>query len=96
MIVGIDEAGRGPLVGNVVACALFLPALPPFSVLSRLPTQGGASPSHRAVRRVTPRADSIVLLSAEGKPSLVSAMRSWMMSRTLSMADSVDGSQALA
>jgi len=30
MIVGIDEAGRGPLVGNVVACALFLPQNPPF------------------------------------------------------------------
>jgi ribonuclease HII len=30
MIVGIDEAGRGPLVGNVVACALYLPTKPPF------------------------------------------------------------------
>lgn len=30
MIVGIDEAGRGPLAGNVVACALFLPLDPPF------------------------------------------------------------------
>ena len=30
MIVGIDEAGRGPLAGNVVACALFLPQPPPF------------------------------------------------------------------
>lgn len=30
MIVGIDEAGRGPLAGNVVACALFLPLNPPF------------------------------------------------------------------
>jgi len=30
MIVGIDEAGRGPLVGNVVACACFLPNQPPF------------------------------------------------------------------
>jgi ribonuclease HII len=30
MIVGIDEAGRGPLAGNVVACACFLPLNPPF------------------------------------------------------------------
>ena len=32
MIVGIDEAGRGPLVGNVVACALCLSQLPPFEL----------------------------------------------------------------
>lgn len=30
MIIGIDEAGRGPLAGNVVACALYLPVNPPF------------------------------------------------------------------
>ena len=30
MIVGIDEAGRGPLAGSVVACALCLEAAPPF------------------------------------------------------------------
>ena len=32
MIVGIDEAGRGPLVGAVVACALCLNQEPPFKV----------------------------------------------------------------
>jgi ribonuclease HII len=32
MIVGIDEAGRGPLAGAVMACALALPKNPPFKV----------------------------------------------------------------
>jgi ribonuclease HII len=32
MIVGIDEAGRGPLAGSVVACALYLKNDPPFTV----------------------------------------------------------------
>lgn len=32
MIVGIDEAGRGPLAGVVVACALHLKEEPPFLV----------------------------------------------------------------
>lgn len=32
MIVGIDEAGRGPLAGAVVACALHLKNNPPFAV----------------------------------------------------------------
>jgi len=32
MIVGIDEAGRGPLAGAVVACALYLKKAPPFVV----------------------------------------------------------------
>ncbi len=32
MIVGIDEAGRGPLAGAVVACALHLKDDPPFIV----------------------------------------------------------------
>jgi len=32
MIVGIDEAGRGPLAGVVVACALHLKEEPPFPV----------------------------------------------------------------
>jgi len=32
MVVGIDEAGRGPLAGCVVACALHLPKKPPFRV----------------------------------------------------------------
>lgn len=31
MIVGIDEAGRGPLAGCVVACALSLDKQPPFT-----------------------------------------------------------------
>jgi ribonuclease HII len=30
MIVGVDEAGRGPLAGSVVACALHLPLEPEF------------------------------------------------------------------
>jgi ribonuclease HII len=30
MIVGIDEAGRGPLAGVVTACALHLKSAPPF------------------------------------------------------------------
>jgi ribonuclease HII len=32
MIVGIDEAGRGPLAGAVVACALYLAKEPDFAV----------------------------------------------------------------
>ncbi len=32
MIVGVDEAGRGPLAGAVVACALQLKRRPPFKV----------------------------------------------------------------
>jgi len=32
MVVGIDEAGRGPLAGAVVACALALRKKPPFKV----------------------------------------------------------------
>ena len=32
MIVGLDEAGRGPLAGVVVACALHLKKEPPFTV----------------------------------------------------------------
>ena len=32
MVVGIDEAGRGPLAGAVVACAMYLPKKPPFRV----------------------------------------------------------------
>lgn len=32
MIVGVDEAGRGPLAGAVVACALTLKKDPPFRV----------------------------------------------------------------
>lgn len=32
MIVGIDEAGRGPLAGVVVACALHLKEEPPFTI----------------------------------------------------------------
>ena len=32
MIVGIDEAGRGPLAGGVVACALCLQSRPPFRI----------------------------------------------------------------
>lgn len=32
MIVGVDEAGRGPLAGVVVACALHLKKEPPFTV----------------------------------------------------------------
>ncbi len=30
MVVGLDEAGRGPLAGVVVACALCLKKVPPF------------------------------------------------------------------
>jgi ribonuclease HII len=32
MIVGVDEAGRGPLAGVVAACALYLKKKPPFIV----------------------------------------------------------------
>lgn len=32
MIVGLDEAGRGPLAGVVVACALWLKKNPPFPI----------------------------------------------------------------
>jgi len=32
MVVGVDEAGRGPLAGVVVACALHLKKIPPFAV----------------------------------------------------------------
>jgi len=32
MVVGVDEAGRGPLAGVVVACALNLTKEPPFKV----------------------------------------------------------------
>jgi ribonuclease HII len=32
MIVGVDEAGRGPLAGVVAACALYLKREPPFIV----------------------------------------------------------------
>jgi ribonuclease HII len=32
MVVGLDEAGRGPLAGAVVACALHLLKEPPFSL----------------------------------------------------------------
>ncbi len=34
MIVGIDEVGRGPLVGNVVACAVILDPLSPIEGLT--------------------------------------------------------------
>jgi len=36
MLVGVDEAGRGPLAGAVVACALYLKVDPPFT-LGRVP-----------------------------------------------------------
>lgn len=32
MIVGLDEAGRGPLAGVVATCALYLKIMPPFTV----------------------------------------------------------------
>jgi len=32
MIVGLDEAGRGPLAGIVATCALHLRVMPPFAV----------------------------------------------------------------
>ena len=32
MVVGLDEAGRGPLAGVVVACALHLKKEPPFTI----------------------------------------------------------------
>ncbi|MFH1519160.1 MAG: ribonuclease HII [Candidatus Omnitrophota bacterium] len=32
MVVGLDEAGRGPLAGAVVACALYLRKTPPFAL----------------------------------------------------------------
>ncbi|MEI8349784.1 MAG: ribonuclease HII [Candidatus Omnitrophota bacterium] len=32
MIVGLDEAGRGPLAGIVATCALHLVVMPPFAV----------------------------------------------------------------
>lgn len=44
MVVGIDEAGRGPLAGAVVGCALYLKELPPF-----VPRDSKEISSHRRV-----------------------------------------------
>ncbi|MDD5081534.1 MAG: ribonuclease HII [Candidatus Omnitrophica bacterium] len=37
MIVGLDEAGRGPLAGPVITCALYLKKEPDFVKLNKLP-----------------------------------------------------------
>lgn len=50
-IVGIDEVGRGPLAGPLVACALLLPPGLPTSLLGLLGDSKALSPRRRALAR---------------------------------------------
>jgi len=47
LVAGVDEVGRGPLAGPVVAAAVILPPRPDFRWLSHVRDSKQLSPSHR-------------------------------------------------
>ena len=76
LLCGVDEAGRGPLAGDVYAAACILPLTDDYSISRELGTR------HRAAIGITETTDAVTLIVSE-ETGIISMTREGKLTRYL-------------